>query len=251
MSRRFLELTGIFNSWQLERLQQPAAVIARNHFPYLSDWKVYPKVLDESQSVLIVRHPFDRLLQYYNKNLENSIKNPPAYHLYGRRIVSKYRTVRTGKREPSFAEFIQFLLDMDGYNTMDDAWKPIILKCSPCSIHYKVISHYTTLWQDFNFVWQKAGLSVPTKDLPPKDFDSEFKTEYFSQLSEGQMKSLREKYLVDFDMFNFSLEEHLRYIQSPVNASEAQVTVAKNQSTSTYQTNVFNDDTYRNIRSNS
>ena len=91
ISKRMLQLTGEFGSTQLDRLQEPPSVIARHRFPFLSSWEKYSTVLSESTNMIFVRHPFDRLLQYYRDSLENAKKNPNEYLLYGRRIAAKYR----------------------------------------------------------------------------------------------------------------------------------------------------------------
>ena len=211
MSKRLLALSGNFNEFQLARLQQPASLLARHHFPYLPNWNHYPKVLNHSLNMIVVRHPFNRLLHYYKNNLENSIKNPTGYNLYGRKIAATYRNNDVIRREPTFAEFVRYLLDLDGGRKMDEAWKPLIVKCSPCQINYNAIIHYDTLWRDFNYVWQKMNITIETTALPPEEFNSHAMEDYFSQLTEEEMKQLQLKYAADFAMFGFNIKDHLTY----------------------------------------
>jgi hypothetical protein len=65
-----------------------------------------------------VRHPFERLLSAFRDKLEN--KNIGLEHgvehfymSYGRKIVQKYRNDSSKRLEPTFPEFVTYLIKED------------------------------------------------------------------------------------------------------------------------------------------
>lgn len=211
LSRRLLQITGKFTNTQLYRLHEPPSAIARHYFPYLSSWEKYPVVLEQSVTVLMGRHPLDRLLASYRHVLENPEKNPHGYLHYGKRIVRAYRKAPTPSKGPTFEEFVRFLLEHDSRH-LDEAWHPIIRRCTPCHIPYNAVVHYETLWHDVQWAWKKAGLEpLNTTDYFTQTITPQIRREYFSELTLAQIIALYKRFKLDFDIFGYTLEEHLAY----------------------------------------
>ncbi|XP_064092572.1 carbohydrate sulfotransferase 10-like [Macrobrachium nipponense] len=211
LSRRLLQLLGKFDERQLLHLQEPPSAIARHNFPYLSSWEKYPSVLSNSVTLLMARHPLDRLLASYRYLLEDPERNPHGYLHYGRRIVRSYRLAPGHGKAPTFEEFVRFLLARD-MSHMEEAWQPAIRRCTPCHIPYNVITHYETLWHDVQWAWKKAGLgSLNTTDYVQYTMTPEIRRQYFSELTLAQVLQLYQKYKLDFDLYGYSLEEHMAY----------------------------------------
>ncbi|KAK7076552.1 hypothetical protein SK128_005825 [Halocaridina rubra] len=211
LARRLLQLTGKFDDAHLRRLQEPPAAIARHNFPYLSSWEKYPTVLSQSVTILMARHPFDRLLASYRYLLEDPERNPHGYLHYGRRIVRTYRQAPGHGKGPSFEEFVRFLLGRDMLH-MEEAWQTVARRCTPCHIQYNFISHYETLWHDIQWAWKKAGLvALNTTDYVQYTLTPDIRRQYFSELTLSQVLQLYQKYKLDFELFGYSLEEHMAY----------------------------------------
>lgn len=211
LSRRLLQLTGKYTNTQLYRLHEPPSAIARYNFPYLSSWEKYPVVLAQCVTVLMGRHPLDRLLASYRHVLEDPDKNPHGYLHYGKRIVRAYRKGPTPSKGPTFEEFVRFLLEHDSRH-LDEAWHPIIRRCTPCHIPYNAVLHYETMWHDVQWVWKKAGLgALNTTDYFTQSIPPQMRREYFSELTLAQIIALYKRYKLDFDVFGYTLEEHIAY----------------------------------------
>ena len=211
LARRLLQLLGKYDDRRLLRLQEPPTAIARHNFQYLSSWEKYPIVLAKSVTILMARHPLDRLLASYRYLLEDPERNPHGYLHYGRRIVRSYRLAPGHGKGPTFEEFVRFLLARD-MNHMEEAWQPASRRCTPCHIPYNVIVHYETLWHDVQWAWKKAGLgSLNTTDYVQYTMTPEIRRQYFSELTIAQVLKLYAKYKLDFDLYGYSLEEHIAY----------------------------------------
>ncbi|XP_071551535.1 carbohydrate sulfotransferase 10-like [Panulirus ornatus] len=211
LARRLLKLTGKFEEYQLYRLQEPPSAIARHHFSYLSSWEKYPIVLSKSVTMLMARHPFDRLLASYRHILEDPEKNPHGYLHYGRRIVRTYRQAPHPSKAPTFEEFVRFLLAHDSHH-LEEAWQSTLRRCTPCHIKYNMVIHYETLWHDVQWVWKQAGLgSLNTTDYVVYHLTPEVRRQYFSELTVAQILELYKKYKLDFQLYGYTLEEHMAY----------------------------------------
>ena len=121
-----------------------------------------PQAMRKTTKLLVVRHPFERLLSAYRDKLENSVARREHgtlhfYEKYGSKIVRKYRNenfkppgedqvIRTmgipgpAGIEPTFREFVEYLIDTDLGSYGDDHWMPYYLFCTPCSLKYHIIS---------------------------------------------------------------------------------------------------------------
>lgn len=75
--------------------KEQLSTVARRAIPEL-DYPEAGRVLNASRRLLVVRHPFERLLSAYRDKLENSVAGREHgtfhfYRKYGAKIVRKYR----------------------------------------------------------------------------------------------------------------------------------------------------------------
>ena len=92
---------------------------------------------------MVARHPFERILSAYRDKLEDLSRDIEAregyyYTMYGKHIVAEYRETRdranmTGVLEPSWREFVTYLLNTPA-TKYDEHWMPMWMLCSPCII---------------------------------------------------------------------------------------------------------------------
>ena len=90
---------------------------------------------------MVARHPFERILSAYRDKLEDLSRDIEAregyyYTMYGKHIVAEYRETRdranmTGVLEPSWREFVTYLLNTPA-TKYDEHWMPMRMLCSPC-----------------------------------------------------------------------------------------------------------------------
>ncbi|XP_018010716.1 carbohydrate sulfotransferase 11 [Hyalella azteca] len=190
----------------------------------------YPRPSSRQQSkykrslkLLVVRHPFDRILSAYRDKLENYerdllYRNGYYHKVYGRDIVRVHRNasnLEDQKRiEPTWPEFASYLLSTPA-SQFDEHWKPIYLMCSPCAMDYDVIAKMETFSEDTQYVINELGLaerlSVEWIHASGSKQTSDLATAYYSQLTRRQVYGLLEKYALDFELFGY---DPAHYIQA-------------------------------------
>lgn len=151
------------------------------------------------------------------------------YSIYGKKIVKVYRksSIKGGeepgsedtRKEPTFREFVQYLLDTD-VEEYDEHWRPMFLLCTPCHVKYDIIAKMETLTQDSDFILYHRGLADKVQIHWSHRTDQTHKTSdvaerYYSQLTSTEVKQLYYKYLMDFLMFEYDLEPYMKLVASP------------------------------------
>ncbi|XP_066971737.1 carbohydrate sulfotransferase 11-like [Macrobrachium rosenbergii] len=224
----FLELAGVNDVASKDMAGKHA--LLREKYPLLTN-SLLKRIMPTSMKFMVVRHPFERILSAYRDKLENSerdLKDRGGYYyaIYGKRIVKAYRKSSSGsefssneRKEPTFREFIQYLLDTD-VEEYDEHWKPIFLLCTPCHIRYDVIAKMETLAKDAEFILYHRGLSGTVNIEWSHKTDQSKKTtdvlkSYYSQLTSSEIKQLYYKYLPDFLMFEYDAEPYLNLMNAP------------------------------------
>ena len=202
--------------------------------------KISPRALDNNglRRILIVRHPFERLVSAFRDKLEKLHGKDPQHDFYfktyGRQIVNKYRKTamekfgpeyfaeeknfgapipspkRNTSELPIFWEFVQFVKSSQ-VNRMDEHWKPTFVRCSLCAVNYDYVIHMEDNASDERFV---KGLIAPSaKDIGSStpfnkrltSLSSQDLTKlYFNLLSDGDIQELYEIYKFDFKLFGYS-----------------------------------------------
>uniref|UniRef100_A0A1B6D0G0 Carbohydrate sulfotransferase n=1 Tax=Clastoptera arizonana TaxID=38151 RepID=A0A1B6D0G0_9HEMI len=236
-------LLGGYKEEELDNRKQQLSTLARKVYPEL-DYPLAEQALQSTLKLMVVRHPFERILSAYRDKLENiriggEHGTAHFYRSYGARIVSKYRLGGNLTRtqdlltpgtfywekddpepagiEPTFKEFVRYLIDLDLTHYADDHWIPFYLYCTPCLLNYNIIAKVETLQRDQIYAIKMANLydlikpRWQHKTIPNGKSADEISKIYFSQLTMKEIERLHEKYRLDFELFNYSINKHLKY----------------------------------------
>jgi len=195
-----------------------------------------------TKKLLLVRHPFDRLLSAFRDKLERCSTNKKCtvanwyYDKYGKKIVSKYREKAIQKFSssyfsksnnsgspippsepftrtadlPSWWEFVQYVKDTPPGNH-DEHWKPVSLYCTPCAYSFNYILHFENIQQEEKHLLSEIDQSNSTKqewkNRNRADITNEQLIEkYFSQLDNDDILDLYEIYKQDFQLFGYQFQ---------------------------------------------
>ena len=226
--------------------QDPLLVQGAMH-PTRNVWSKYvqelPILNNNLTGLLVVRHPFERLVSAYRDKLErNNLKEPFYYNTFGKYFVKRYRekAINTLGKEyfsehnnfgtplkvpnnrrpnaelPSFWEFSQAVID--GYK-MDEHWEPIYKFCSVCHPAnlkaFKYILKFEHLLTEENQFLKYHRWNISEKDMlklninRPETISSDQLTHlYFSSLSHEQLLGLYKVYELDFILFDYTFLYH-------------------------------------------
>jgi len=136
--------------------------------------------------VLIVRHPFTRLISAFRDKLERQTSGNAYLERYGRKMVRDFResalekfgeayfsaennfgapfapesgNVRTVDH-PSWWEFVQWLIANKPYpERLDEHWRPFSLHCAVCSLPYNYIIKFENLWEEERGLFEEMGVA--------------------------------------------------------------------------------------------
>lgn len=216
---------------------------ARVVAPLTSDAGVRDLVTrDDASSLLIVRHPFDRLVSAFRDKLEQchgvpgncTLSSNWYYKQYGHKIVNQFRdraVQRFGQEffsqrnnygapfpvsrswrdqhYPSWWEFIQYLLNTNTHS-YDEHWKPASVYCSVCgNIKYNKILHFENIVNEEPHLAESLGagdLIKPrweNKNSKEKVSKEQLLGSYFSLLSDQEIQRLYKIYEDDFRAFGY------------------------------------------------
>ncbi|KAK9308381.1 hypothetical protein QLX08_001564 [Tetragonisca angustula] len=218
---------------ELNSGKEQISTIARRAIPEL-EFPEAGEALRTTKKLLVVRHPFERLLSAYRDKLENSVAGREHgtlhfYRKYGSKIVEKYREANFTppeeylviKRkdvpppagiEPTFREFVQYLIHTDLANYGDDHWIPYYLYCTPCLVDYDIIAKIETLWLDQYYTIHKLHLqdTIKPRWRHSSGYENASKI-YFGQLNRDLIQKLYEKFQLDFELFDYSPNDYYQY----------------------------------------
>ena len=129
---------------------------------------------------MVVRHPFERIMSAYVDKLEDydrdlRYRGGYYYAMYGADIVNTYRNKYKqsdpgnplfDRKEPSFVEFVNYLLDTP-VERYDEHWRPQYILCPPCHFNFDVIVKMETFTRYYTFYEEKisAILLFPTTPI--------------------------------------------------------------------------------------
>ena len=208
--------------------------------PRTKAWRNFTEHLPHPSNftgLIIVRHPFDRLVSAFRDKLErNNLVETFYYEQFGKSFVKKYRKMaiealgeqyfnkenhfgtpilvkdnrRPNSNLPSFWEFAQSVID--GFK-IDEHWAPINKYCSICTypatfkyvLKFEELEHEEKLFL-IHSGWEKKikrRKKINVNDhngLSGKDVTQI----YFSILSKKQILSLYQVYELDFHLFEYS-----------------------------------------------
>ncbi|CAJ1086430.1 carbohydrate sulfotransferase 12-like [Xyrichtys novacula] len=170
---------------------------------------------------LFVRDPFVRLISAYRNKFQRH--NEYFYHYYGRDILRRYgnhpdppRTAHEAiesKVQPSFYNFIQYLLDPDTEKTtpFEPHWRQMHRLCHPCFIQYDFLGHQESLQEDAEQLLSILKLEDAFKF--PSSYENmtspESLLDWFRTVPVEDRKQLYDLYEADFKLFGYSIPEKL------------------------------------------
>ena len=212
--------------------------------PSQTTWKDYISRLPVPNNfvgLIVVRHPFERLVSAFRDKLErNNLEEPFYYNKFGKPFVKKYRKkaievlgeqyfneennygtpiqVKDNRRPnsdlPSFWEFSQAVIDE---YKIDDHWRPIVEHCSICNTlslkAYNYILKFEELEKEEDMFLIHTGWDKKIKNRTKDNVndhqglsDEELTQIYFSGLSKKQIRALYSVYKMDFLLFDYSFK---------------------------------------------
>ncbi|XP_042203772.1 carbohydrate sulfotransferase 11-like [Homarus americanus] len=171
--------------------------------------------------VLIVRHPYSRIISAYRDKMLKM--NPrPVEHKFRElqlKIIDKYRKKNSNEKSPfpTFPEFIQYIIDhTKDLHTREEwinnvvCWTPYWAQCDVCSVDYNLILKLETMQKDEKFLITLTNMTE-LKQLKTREWrhlqdgtpSDTLVTKYFKQLTVSQIKQLRDLYRLDFKLFDY------------------------------------------------
>nr|KAF7423657.1 hypothetical protein H0235_008940 [Vespula pensylvanica] len=184
--------------------------------------------------LLVVRHPFERLVSSYRDRIEDNTKYTDQAWIYTKKIYhftrpnlfrsnkttgSFFQKIFTRDKRlqivPTFKEFIEWLLQESPKHD-DVHWDQYYTHCALCNINYSFIlklDYYT--FDQINYIFSKFGIDKNNMDLPnleqSKGGCTDFKLtcKYFQNLTHNTILKLHERYKIDFEMYNYDLDKYL------------------------------------------
>ncbi|CAL4084078.1 unnamed protein product, partial [Meganyctiphanes norvegica] len=219
-------------------------------FPQIEDSKDVTFISDYD-TFMVVRHPFERLLYYYNSKFEYA-GNISMYIEYGERMVKEYRTLQDVSEEkanihlknvrnyiksltqgsqplpqtlinnpyaqplgPTFEEFLRFVIDPNKKDSK--MWMPMHLSCSLCTIDYNFVLKFEDFtYESLDFL-DNIGI-MPDRNafdyLPSLDgpIDPLITCKYFQKIGLEIIKNLIVKYHNDILLFDYDVSYYLECI---------------------------------------
>lgn len=195
-----------------------------------------------SRKLIIVRHPFDRLVSAFRDKLERchgpancTLENDWYYKQYGRKIVSTYRQPAQARFSrdyfseknnfgaplkpqqtwrnadlPTWWEFVQYIKATPPRHH-DEHWRPASLYCSLCSLSYNYILHFENIQQEEQLFAQQLGAEGTIRKRWENRNDEGLRKEevvakYFDLLDDDDIMALYNIYEDDFKMFGYQFE---------------------------------------------
>ena len=180
-------------------------------------------MMAEFTSFFVVREPLERLVAAFRNKLQNITTNHDGLHFYNnyaRNIISKYRKPKhldkeeSHFNEPTFQEFVDYLLDVDPHS-YDEHWKPISIFCDVCHLKFKYILRYENFQKEISAFLDH----LKRTNSIPKSFsllwenrlmtDASVTKTYLSQLTTESLRNLVKIYQHDFELFGYDKSTYL------------------------------------------
>ncbi|XP_011635352.1 carbohydrate sulfotransferase 11-like [Pogonomyrmex barbatus] len=169
--------------------------------------KIYEN-MNRTKTFLIVRHPLERLLSAYRDKFEHVRNHEHYYKRFGQRIVLKYRQSNITKLEPTFEEFLLFIINERYF---DEHWMPYYRFCKPCTIHYNYILKFETLDRDQNFLIQDMNLNKylheknNVQNMNPRGTTTrQVLDNYIKDIPQSLLHEIYKIYENDYKLFDYS-----------------------------------------------
>ncbi|XP_063597741.1 carbohydrate sulfotransferase 11-like [Penaeus indicus] len=197
-------------------------------YPAPSDGAYLKEAFEGAVRVMFVRHPFARILSAYRDKMSKMDPKPREYHFRDLQltIISKYRHADSPETSPfpTFPEFVQHIIDSTkGYQTAEDwvdhvkCWTPYWAQCNVCSSDYTLILKLETMQEDERFLITLANYEELKKRQTQEwrhlknATSQDLASQYYSLLTHEQILQLHQRYLLDFQLFEYTIDDYLKY----------------------------------------
>lgn len=169
--------------------------------------------LPPSPTFLITRHPLARVASAWSNKLRdrsNSHDGEYFYNTYSRQIIKFSRGFwRPEDPEPTFPEFIHFLINTD-IEKYDEHWQPVALRCRLCQTNVTHVLHYESLETEWPQLLEDLGLGDRGMELPWENkgqVNSGNLRQLYDIISEAELVQLHHKFSADFQMFGYQMDD--------------------------------------------
>ncbi|XP_018009803.1 carbohydrate sulfotransferase 8 isoform X4 [Hyalella azteca] len=173
--------------------------------PTISSFEI-PELLESVRSVIIVRHPFVRLVSAYRDKIESCVDKDDCY---------AYEFGFTRESVPrSFSAFVEFLIRIipesgpfrgQLIDDIDSHWLPYYINCAPCDIKYDFTVKMESWQDDVRFVLENFNFtSFRENERINASNATHVALEYFKDVEPHLISSLYSAYFADFEMFGYS-----------------------------------------------
>jgi len=171
---------------------------------------------ETSLNIITVRNPFHRVVSAYREKFLtlNRTKFSENYH---KTVANEVQTLGRVYRkdrlqqsrwfpEPTFEDFVNFLVRSKSASANDIHWLPFTQHCEPCIYDYDVIVKLETLDSDMRYL--RKLLNVPHKFddvflMPKKPYVYDV-GDYFQNLDPDLVAMLYKRYEQDFKIFGYA-----------------------------------------------
>lgn len=186
--------------------------LARKAYPKGKVTEEMVELLSKITRFIIVRHPFERILSAYRDKLEHRKGREYYYKKYGIHIVQAHRTSDLKQYEPTFEEFLQFIVETRRF---DEHWRPYYIECAPCELNYQFILKTESLDTEQTYFATKFNLLqfLPntTYTNPMGRTQLEVSEKYYSQIPKSLLQEVYELYEMDFRLFDYSPQQYFDF----------------------------------------
>lgn len=174
------------------------------------DSKSYQKIMTSTNKILVVRHPFERLLSAYRDKLEQRDNRKYYYEKYGQKIIKKYGDPNN-QRVPTFTQFLKYISE-DNYSR-DEHWRPVATHCVPCLFPYDYVLKTESFDHEIKLLFKMLGMQkyLPETKLHVNQNGAtspQLANAYFSEVPKQLLKKLYNIYKNDFKLFNYAPDSY-------------------------------------------
>ncbi len=164
--------------------------------------------------VILVRHPFDRLMSAYKDKFDLHVVFYKWYHkaIYGK-FGRKYQT--PGKNRITLEQFLQLIRVGYRSNFRNRHWMTYMDLCLPCEVNYDYILKMETLELENSqeplslfLNEEQTSVTLPhLNDRRPLEEKLASTSNKFRKLERDLVEAIMEIYKVDFDLFGYGWDE--------------------------------------------
>ncbi|XP_071944088.1 carbohydrate sulfotransferase 11-like isoform X2 [Antedon mediterranea] len=161
-------------------------------------------VLDTYTKFMFVRHPFSRVLSAYNNKINPN--SSAGWDSMRRQIAS----IDGQGKDATFTKFLKYIIPMSPSDD-DRHWSTTTKLCLPCDIDYDVIGKFETLSDDAKYILKLASVDdlveFPSAQgsSPTNSSKKHTLQEQFDGVPLNIIHGIYEKYILDFQLFNYSI----------------------------------------------